>query len=74
MYVGRPVGNAYAYPPGGPGYPPTVGYLPPPPPGAWGVGMQSFENQYEINPKYTPFLTKLPTYNTVMICDDSGSM
>ena len=74
MYVGRPVGNAYAYPPGGPGYPPTVGYLPPPPPGAWGAGIQRFEAQYEINPKYTPFLTKLPTYNTVMICDDSGSM
>lgn len=36
--------------------------------------MQNFENQYEINPKYTPFLTKLPTYSTVIICDDSGSM
>ena len=33
---------------------PAVAYLPPPPPGEWGVGMQSFASRYEINPKFTP--------------------
>jgi len=30
--------------------------------------------KYEINPKYLPCLARIPMYESVLICDDSGSM
>eukprot|EP01034_Spumella_vulgaris_P035548 gene35548-43827_t len=38
------------------------------------VALLQFQNKYEINPKYLQSLSKLANYDSVIICDDSGSM
>ncbi|GAX78231.1 hypothetical protein CEUSTIGMA_g5673.t1 [Chlamydomonas eustigma] len=64
---------AYAHLPGFVPYPnPTL--LPIPAPGTWGIGMEEFQRRYQVSPKWTPYLTPLPNFTTVIICDDSGSM
>lgn len=38
------------------------------------VSLLQFQNKYEINPKYLQSLSRLANYDSVIICDDSGSM
>lgn len=38
------------------------------------INLIQFQNKYEVNPKYLQSMSKLAAYDTVLICDDSGSM
>ena len=38
------------------------------------AAVAQFQTKYEINPKFVQSLSKLVAYDSVLICDDSGSM
>ena len=43
-------------------------------PAAMDANLLHFQNKYEVNPKFLASMSKLVAYDTVLICDDSGSM
>jgi hypothetical protein len=83
-----PPSSAPPPPPYAPGYagasaPPMAPMGSAPMPGGMGMapdtsmfeaGLLDFQMQYEINPKYLPYLRQLTQFDTVLVCDDSGSM